>query len=231
MTPLLMLPGMMCDARLFSPQIKALSGERQVTVGDISKHSTVSELAAEILRQAPQEFDLAGLSMGGIVAMEICAQAPHRVSKLALMDTNPKPEQDEVKQKRAAQMKRVSAGNLRQVIRDDMKPNYLADLPGKQSVLDICMDMALSLGPEVFERQSKALRDRPDQQQTLRNLDIPVLILCGAEDRLCPIERHELMHDLIPGSQLLVIKKAGHMPTLEQPEKTTEALKTWLKNW
>jgi pimeloyl-ACP methyl ester carboxylesterase len=230
MTPLLMLPGMMCDARLFSPQIKTLSGERQVTVGDLSKHSTVSELAAEILRQAPQEFDLAGLSMGGIVAMEICAQAPHRVSKLALMDTNPKPEQDEVKQKRAAQMKRVSAGNLRQVIRDDMKPNYLADLPGKQSVLDICMDMALSLGPEVFERQSKALRDRPDQQQTLRNLDIPVLILCGAEDRLCPIERHELMHDLIPGSQLVVIKKAGHMPTLEQPEKTTESLKSWLEN-
>jgi len=90
--------------------------------------------------------------------------------------------------------------------------------------------MALSLGPDVFIRQSTALRDIPDQQQTLQKLDIPVLILCGAEDRLCPIERHRLMHDLIPGSHLVVIEKAGHMPTLEQPEKTTEALKTWLAN-
>ncbi len=100
---------------------------------------------------------------------------------------------------------------------------------GKQSVLDICMEMALSLGPEVFMRQSRALRDRPDQQQTLRNLDIPVLVLCGAEDRLCPVERHQLMHDLIPASSLVVIENAGHMPTLEQPEKTTEALRTWLE--
>lgn len=230
MTPLILLPGMMCDARLFTPQIKALSGVRSVTVGDLDKHSTVHELAAEILKQAPQEFNLAGLSMGGIVAMEICAQAPHRISKLALMDTNPRLELDEVKLTRAVQMKQVSAGHLRQIMQDEMKPNYLANTPGKQSVLDICMEMALSLGPEVFIRQSTALRDRPDQQQTLQKLDIPVLILCGAEDRLCPMERHQLMHDLIPGSHLVVIEKAGHMPTLEQPGKTTEALKTWLEN-
>jgi pimeloyl-ACP methyl ester carboxylesterase len=230
MTPLIMLPGMMCDARLFTPQIKALSTERVVTVADICGQSTMNQLADDILSQAPPEFNLAGLSMGGIVAMEICAKAPDRVVKLALMDTNPMSELDEVKQNRALQMKKVDAGNLHQVIRDDMKPNYLADTPQKQVVLDICMDMAMSLGPEVFIRQSKALRDRPDQQQTLRDLDIPVLVLCGGEDRLCPIERHQLMHDLIPGSSLVVIENAGHMPTLEQPEKTTEALRAWLKN-
>jgi pimeloyl-ACP methyl ester carboxylesterase len=230
MTPLVMLPGMMCDARLFTPQIKSFSTERVVTVADICGHSTMNDLADDILRQAPPEFNLAGLSMGGIAAMEICAKAPDRVVRLALMDTNPMSELDEVKQNRALQMKKVDAGNLRQVIRDDMKPNYLADTPQKQVVLDICMDMAMSLGPEVFIRQSKALRDRPDQQQTLRDLDIPVLVLCGAEDRLCPIERHQLMHDLIPGSSLVVIENAGHMPTLEQPQKTTEALRTWLEN-
>jgi len=147
-----------------------------------------------------------------------------------LMDCNPKAELDEVKQKRRPQIEKVQAGKLLEIMRDEMKPNYLADLPNKQAILDICMDMALSLGPAVFVRQSIALRDRPDQQHTLRNLDIPVLILCGAEDRLCPPERHQLMHELIPGSKLLVIENAGHLPTLEQPDKTTEALKTWLMN-
>jgi pimeloyl-ACP methyl ester carboxylesterase len=115
-------------------------------------------------------------------------------------------------------------------MRDEMKPNYLADTSNKQSILNTCMEMALSLGPDVFVKQSQALRDRHDQQETLRGLDIPVLVLCGSEDRLCSLEQHQLIHKLIPNSWLEVVMDAGHLPTLEQPEKTTEILKTWLKN-
>jgi pimeloyl-ACP methyl ester carboxylesterase len=146
------------------------------------------------------------------------------------MDTNPKAELEEVKQQRELQIRDVISGNLRKVMRDEMKPNYLADTSNKQSILNTCMEMALSLGADVFVKQSQALRDRHDQQETLRGLDIPVLVLCGSEDRLCSLEQHQLIHKLIPNSWLEVVMDAGHLPTLEQPEKTTEILKTWLKN-
>ena len=230
MTPLVMLPGMMCDERLFAPQIDALCFEREVQVAAISSYSQIDELAADVIQHAPPKFALAGLSMGGIVAMEICAQAPTRVEKLALMDTNPKAELEEVKQQRELQIRDVISGNLRKVMRDEMKPNYLADTANKQDILNTCMEMALSLGADVFVKQSQALRDRHDQQETLRGLDIPVLVLCGSEDRLCSLEQHQLIHKLIPNSRLEVVMDAGHLPTLEQPEKTTEILKTWLKN-
>ena len=230
MTPLVMLPGMMCDERLFAPQIDALCFEREVQVAALSSYSQIDKLAADVIKHAPPKFALAGLSMGGIVAMEICAQAPTRVEKLALMDTNPKAELEEVKQQRELQIRDVISGNLRKVMRDEMKPNYLADTLNKQDILNTCMEMALSLGADVFVKQSQALRDRHDQQETLRGLDIPVLVLCGSEDRLCSLEQHQLIHKLIPNSWLEVVMDAGHLPTLEQPEKTTEILKTWLKN-
>ena len=111
-----------------------------------------------------------------------------------------------------------------------MKPNYLADAPGRRDILDLCMAMALGLGPEVFARQSRALADRPDQQATLTAFRGPALILMGDEDRLCPRDRHELMHALIPGSRLVIVEGAGHLPTLEQPERTTAELVRWLED-
>jgi len=169
-----------------------------------------------------------GHSMGGIVAMEICAQEPERVEKLIIIDSNSKSELEEVKLKREPQIKAVAAGKLAQVMKEEMKPNYLADTKNQESALNTCMEMALSLGPEVFIRQSKALRDRKDQQDSLKALDIPVLIICGSEDILCPLEKHELMHNIIKESTLEVVPNAGHMPTLEQPIKTTEVIKSWL---
>jgi pimeloyl-ACP methyl ester carboxylesterase len=226
--PLLFLPGMMCDARLFAPQIKALSGNREVLTGEIGAADSMAELARILLKTAPQRFALAGLSMGGIVAMEVIRKAPERVTRLALLDTNPRAELPEVQARRAPQIAAVQAGGLRQVMREELKPNYLVDSPRKPAILDLCMEMALALGPEVFERQSIALRDRPDQQETLRAVTVPTLVLCGRHDTLCPVERHELMHALVPGSDLIVVEGAGHLPTLEQPEATTAALERWL---
>jgi len=88
--------------------------------------------------------------------------------------------------------------------------------------------MALTLGEEVFVAQSLALRDRPDQTQSLRAVRCPTLILHGKEDRLCPPERHHLMQDLIPHARLVEVDKAGHLPPLEAPEDTLLHLKKWL---
>ena len=228
MKSLVMVPGMMCDERIFSSQISGLSDQIEATVADISSFPSVEELAADVLKKAPQTFALLGHSMGGIVAMEMYSQEPERIERLVLMDTNPKAELEEMQLRREPQINAVRDGKLLNVMRDEMKPNYLAESENQDAVLGICMDMAMSLGPDVFINQSRALQTRQDQQSTLNSIDIPVLIMCGSEDKLCTLERHELMHNMISNSELKIIYNAGHMPTLEQPNETTEVLKQWL---
>ena len=230
MTPLVMIPGMMCDERIFAPQIEELASKRSVHIADISKHDNISDLAADVLSNAPPKFCLVGHSMGGIVAMEICAQDPKRIEKLVLIDTNPLAELEEVKLKREPQISDALSGKLVNVIRDEMKPNYLASSENQDIILNICLEMALSLGPKVFINQSRALQTRADQQSNIQSINIPVLIMCGSEDKLCTVERHEMMHNMISNSELKIINNAGHMPTLEQPSETTEVLKEWLMN-
>ncbi|WP_420398490.1 alpha/beta fold hydrolase, partial [Marinovum algicola] len=119
MTPLVLIPGMMCDARLFAPQIAAFSGNRGLHLAPIAAQDSVPALAAQILASAPPRFALAGLSMGGIVAMEVLRQAPDRVDRIALMDTNPRAENDAVKARRRPQLEAVAQGRLAQVMREE----------------------------------------------------------------------------------------------------------------
>lgn len=228
MTPLLLIPGMMCDARMWGG-IPAALHPRPVAHAIPDQADTIPAIATAILAEAPRRFALAGLSMGGIVAMEMLHQAPDRVERLALLDTNPMAEAPEVQARRCLQIDRALQGGLARVMRDDMKPNYLAPGPGKAAILDLCLDMALDLGPEVFARQSRALRDRADRTATLAGFTGPALVLMGAEDRLCPRDRHDLMHRLMPQSVLDIIPGAAHLPPLEQPLATLAALRRWLE--
>lgn len=219
---------MMCDARLWFEQIAAFSGTRDVQTAPMHA-ANISDIAAAILADAPPVFALAGLSMGGIVAMEILRQAPARIERIALLDTNPLPEQPDVAARREPQIVKVRQGGLVDVMRDEMKPHYLSDNSKRSEILDLCMDMAQTLGPEVFVAQSRALQTRPNQVDTLKASRIPTLILCGRDDRLCPIERHQLMYDLMPHAEFTIVDDAGHLPTLEQPTETTSALARWLE--
>jgi pimeloyl-ACP methyl ester carboxylesterase len=226
MLPLVLIPGMMCDARMWGG-IPAALHPRPVAHALPTGAETMQALAQAIIADAPPRFALAGLSMGGIVAMEVLRQAPERVERLALLDTNALAESPQARARRAGQIKRALGGDLDGVMRDEMKPNYLAD-PSDTAPLDLCMDMARSLGPEVFRRQSVALRDRPDQTATLAAFRGPALVLMGEHDRPCPRDRHELIHDLMPQSRLVVIPGAGHLPPLERPTETLTALREWL---
>ncbi len=219
----------MCDERLFAAQALAFKHERDVIIPTLDCADTIPDLARSVLEQSPHRFALAGLSMGGIVAMEIMRQAPECVIKLALMDTNPYADSPERRATRKAQMDKVKAGGLHEVIRDDMKPHYLADTSSRTEILDLCMAMALDLGEDVFHRQSRALSGRSDQTETLAQVTVPTMILFGEEDQLCPPERHYVMHDLISGSNLVKIEDAGHLPCLEQPDETTAAMRCWLE--
>jgi pimeloyl-ACP methyl ester carboxylesterase len=228
MTPLLLIPGMMCDARMWGGLPMALAPRSLAHVLPTAGE-TMTALAAAILREAPPRFALAGLSMGGIVAMEMLAQAPERIERLALLDTNPRAELHEVRAGRAPQIARALAGRLDTVMRDEMKPNYLGPGEKRQEILDLCMDMALALGPEIFRRQSVALCERADRQDALARFRGPALVLMGEHDRLCPRDRHELMHALMPQSTFVVIPGAGHLPPLERPLETAAAMRRWLE--
>ena len=228
MTPLVLVPGMMCDARIFGPQIPVLSARRSVLLAPCTERDTMEALARDILRVAPSRFALAGLSMGGIVAMEILRQEPTRVERLALLDTNPREEAPEVQARRILQVERVAAAGLEALMRDEVMPNYLAR-DSSRSILDLCLEMAVGLGPKVFVNQSRALAQRRNQEPTLADFAGPALVLAGAEDRLCPLDRHELMHCLMPQSRLVVIAGAGHLPTMEKGDETTAELIRWLE--
>ena len=229
---LVLLPGMMCDERLFSPLSTAIHHDIEhqidIHVPVLNGADTMAELASQILADLPPSFALAGLSMGGILAMEMMAQAPQRVERLALLDTNPLAETPEGVLRRNRQIEDAAMGMLKTIMADEMKPHYLADTPNREQILKLCMDMALSLGTSCFISQSRALRDRADQRETLRAVSCPTLILHGAEDMLCPPERHILMHELIPHAVRHQIAGAGHLPPLETPAETTAQLMKWL---
>ncbi|MCW1920398.1 alpha/beta hydrolase [Rhodobacter sp. KR11] len=210
---------MMCDHRMWG--VIPLTDVIHMT----PTGSSMSAMAAQVLAAAPPRFALAGLSMGGILAMEVLRLAPERVERLALFDTNPLAEAPEVQARRALQITR-SVSDLGGLMTDTLIPNYFAKPQPKAEAL--CLQMALDLGPRVFAEQSLALRDRRDQQATLAAYPGPALVLMGEHDRLCPRDRHDLMARLLPRSKLVILPGAGHIPPLETPGLFTNALKDWL---
>ncbi|MEO9819992.1 MAG: alpha/beta fold hydrolase [Paracoccaceae bacterium] len=227
--PVVFLPGMMCDARLFGPQIAELSSEMPVMVAPVTLGERVEEIASGLLDCLPKRFALAGLSMGGVVAMEILRRAPDRVARIALMHTSPLAETPQIAAAREPQIVKAKAGRLRQVMEEELKPDHLAPGPFRNEILNMVLDMADVLGPDVYVRQSRALQRRRDQQATLRQCRVPTTVICGVHDAVTPVKRHEFMAELIPYARLRVLKGSGHLPTLEQPQETTELLREWMK--
>ena len=224
----MLLPGHMCDARLFGPLLEALTG-RAIFVGDLTADDNVTAMARRVLATAPPRFALLGLSMGGIIAFEILRQAPERVARLALLDTNPLPESEDRSTERLELMRIVAAGGLQSVVTQRLKPAYLAsENRDERPLLDLIVDMALKLGPAVFDRQARALLERPDSRELLNDIHLPTLILCGREDALCPVAVHEAMAAAISGATLVVVDGAGHLPTLERPAAVNAAVRRWL---
>ncbi len=223
----LYLPGLMCDGRLFAPQVAALP--QAAVHADTTRADSFDLMARQVLAAAPSRFAVVGLSMGGILAFEVWRQAPGRVTHLALLDTNPKPDTPEKKSMRFEQIEAALSGGLRELAIESLKPMYLAESRrDDDALLETILDMALDLGPAVFERQSIALRDRVDSVPTLASIDCPVLVACGAEDALCPPHLHELMADEIPDARLCVIDDCGHLASLERPDVVNKELESLL---
>ncbi len=228
MTPLVMIPGLLCDARLYGPQIAAFSGRHTIHIPALTEGATISEIAHRVLCAAPLRFALAGLSMGGIIAMEILAQAPERVERIALLDTVAGREPPRIAERREPQIARSARDGLETVMRSEMLPHYTRPGPNREAIEALILDMALALGPAIFARQLRALRDRPDQNLTLAGARLPALVLCGEHDPLCSVDEHRSMHAALNGSTLEIISGTGHVPVLERPEAVNAALSRWL---
>jgi pimeloyl-ACP methyl ester carboxylesterase len=220
---ILLLPGMMCDERLWSHQTAALSVP--VHIADTSKSDNFPDMAAQVLAAAPPDFAMAGLSMGGILAFEIWRQAPGRVTHLALLDTNPHPDKPGNRPVRFEQIEAAASGRLEELAIESLKPLYLAEKNrDDETMLKTILDMALELGPAVFERQSLAVMNRLDSAPTLATISCPTSVICGLEDTICPVRFHEFMAREIPAADLVVIDDCGHLSSMEQPEVVTKEL-------
>ncbi|MBD3679826.1 MAG: alpha/beta fold hydrolase [Rhodobacteraceae bacterium] len=226
--PLVLLPAILCDARLFLAQIAMFSDQRPVIFAPLAEGETIEEMAKALLENLPPTFALAGIGMGGVVAMEILRRAPDRVTRIALMDTNAQAEMPNVAAERELLIAKARAGNLADAIGTEMKASFLAQGPHKAEIHQLVMDMGMRLGAETFVRHSRAMMRRPDQQKTLRTARAPALVLCGEEDPVCPVRRHEFIQTLMPAATLRVIPGAGHLPPLEQPEAVNQAFREWL---
>lgn len=227
--PLVLLPGMMCDARVWATQLTVLSYERPVTVAPVCNGDRIEEIASGLLSTLPPKFALAGHGMGGVIALEVLRRAPERVNRLALLGTNPLSDTPQEAADREPRMIGAKAGRFDKMLEDELLPRFVGQGPHQRRAMTDLSEMALSLGPDIFARQERALQRRRDQQSTLRRITQPTLVIAGDEDQVVPLKRQEFLAELIPYAKLCVLSGVGHMSTLEDPEGVTEALYEWMR--
>lgn len=224
---LVLLPGLVNDSRLWQHQASGLADIAHVSVGDLTKGHTIAEMASDVLANAPQQFALAGLSMGGYVALEIMRQAPERILALALLDTSARPDTPTALENRNAAIEQAEL-NYQAVI-EGLMPKQLHALHMEDAeMVSMITDMAMSLGNKTFIRQQRAIAGRIDSIPSLSLIKCPTLVLCGRDDAITPIGLHQEMVTEIEGSGLSIVDECGHLSALEQPTRVNEALTQWL---
>lgn len=221
------LPGNMCDARLWS-RMPADAETKDGFHADLSRDDSIAAMASRVLAETAGRLMPIGFSMGAIVAVEMAVQAPDRITGMVLAGYNATSDLPERAAHRPEQQAEVRDGGLERVLVEELKPNYLAaENGGDAALLGLLRDMGMSLGPDVFVRQSEALRLRYDRRPALRELRVPVCFACGIEDTLCSPDWHREWAAMVPGSQLAVIAGAGHLLPLEQPASFAKLIAQW----
>lgn len=228
--PLVLVPGLLCTQALWQAQVDGLGDVADISVtAEHTRHGDIGDIAAAILAGAPERFALAGLSFGGYIAFEIMRRAPHRVDRLALLDTSAEADDEERRTLRRNLIKQVRVGRFLgmtdKLLAQFVHPDRLSDHVLTKAV----KDMARAVGRDGFIRQQTAITGRPDSRGGLAYIDCPTLVLVGRQDRLTPVVRHQEIHAAIPNAQLCVIENCGHLSTMERPDQVNQALREWLE--
>jgi len=219
---IVLLPGMMCDHRLYAAFIDRFSDQYDIHCLDLVDQTTIPDMAQSVLDRVDGPFHLVGLSMGGIVALPLALQAPDRVATLMLLDTNARADRPEVAPLRDAQISSAKNGALADILSQQMVPNYFHDRSANLDNERICVDMGVDLGARAFENQSLALKHRVAVTERLGDIQCPTLIIMGEHDKLCSLHDHQTLAAGIAGSQLHIIPQCGHIPTMETPDQVNE---------
>jgi len=232
MPVLVLLPGLLCDAALWAPQVEVLSSGCCSWVGDLALDDSIAGMARRVLSEAPAErFALAGLSMGGYVAMEIMRQAPQRVTQLALLDTRARLDTPEETERRRELIGIARRERGFTPITSRMLPLLVHPERTKDNrLVGIIRNMAERTGVEGYVRQQTAIMSRADFRRDVSQITCPTLVLCGRQDLLTPLEMQEELVRLIPTASLAVVEDCGHLSTLERPAEVNAVLRGWLEN-
>jgi pimeloyl-ACP methyl ester carboxylesterase len=227
--PTVLVPGLNCSARLYAEQIPALWRFGPVLIADHTRDDSIAAIARRVLAAAPPRFALAGLSMGGYIALEIVRQAPERVAKLALLDTGARPELPEQTARRRPLMELAKSGRFAE-IPDLQFPVFVhKNRHGDVALRQLVRTMAEETGPDAFRRQQEAIIGRPDSRPSLGAIACPTLVLVGEGDELTPPVLSQEIAAGIPGARLRIIADCGHLSTVERPQAVTQALVEWME--
>jgi len=229
-TPVVFLPGLLATAAVWSPVIGRLDGRVDPWIADLTADDSIAAMATRVLADAPRgRFALAGHSMGGYVALEIMRKAPERIERLALLDTQARPDTSEAIERRRALIDLAQADRL-----EDVAERLIPVVFDSVEIVDAKLvalhrDMVRTVGAEGFLRQQRAIMDRVDSRPSLSAIRCPTLVVCGANDLLTPLDRHQEMASAIPGAKLVVVPGAGHFSPIERPYEVAFALGNWLQ--
>lgn len=225
---LVLIPGTLCDISLFENQQANLSDFVNCRVVDSSRNDSLADMAAMILSEIKGNFAMLGFSFGGIIAFEILRQAPERITKLILLNTNYKKPSEATLSSQNKYLEMVEEGNFIKITTDFTTDSMLHPSHAKNIVMrEKVLSMALNVGEAGFINQVKAQRNRPDSTNDLSKINCPTLIITGREDKICPPLWHEEMANLIPNSELIIIEECGHLSPIEQPEILNEMIRKW----
>ncbi len=222
--PIVFVPGLLCTGRIYEHQVQHLGQKHLVLLANHWSHASMAEIAKSILDIAPERFALVGTSMGGYVAFEIARQAPQRVAKLALLSTSAKPDTAERSEGRRKLVEAVRQHGVRTAV-ETLWPNLVhparhEDLPLRAAF----NEMADELGADAFARQIESIIGREDSRPGLAKINIPTLVVAGADDRLITPDNSREIADGIPGARLEAAEHCGHMGMIERPETYTRLL-------
>ncbi|EOZ9390103.1 alpha/beta fold hydrolase [Enterobacter cancerogenus] len=226
--PLVLLGGTLCNARLWQPVIERLNVTAVLCV-TLTGAESARQASQRLLSALPPRFLLAGFSLGAIVALHMAADAPERLSGLALISANPLADPPENAAPRRDAVRTARAQGIIDWLVPALWQRYVA--PSRlndRALQDIICQMASECGVTTFAQQTEIAIHRQDNRAALGHLSCPVVILNGAQDPICTPHHHHLLAASAANATWYTVASGGHFIPLETPDEVASPLRQWI---